>query len=433
MPKPRTIFRGWKVVGAGFSIQALQSALVNHAMGQYLVTLEAEFGWSKSSLSAAYSLNRAESALLGPLQGWLLDRFGPKRVAEVGACIMTVGMLAFSQTRSLLQFFLSFVVVSIGAGLSGFLTVTVAIVRWFERRRARALAVGSMGFALGGAAIPGVVYLFDAIGWRWTAAGSGLVAGAAIFVLARVLAGSPADVGEIPDGHRARATMPSTAAEGLATVHFTAGEAVRTRAFWMISLGHMSALFTVGAVMAHLALYLTSERGYSHLEASIVSGVLPLVQLVGMGLGGWLGDRVNKRLIASAAMLGHAMGMTVLAFGGSLVTVVVFVALHGLAWGARGPLMQALRADYFGSTSFGSIMGLSSLIVMLGTTLGPLVAGILADVTGSYRVGFVILAGIAAVGMIFFVLATPPAPPGTRRKAAGQNGLGLGGQEDGEG
>ena len=433
MPKPRTIFRGWKVVGAGFSIQALQSALVNHAMGQYLVTLEAEFGWSKSSLSAAYSLNRAESALLGPLQGWLLDRFGPKRVAEVGACIMTVGMLAFSQTRSLLQFFLSFVVVSIGAGLSGFLTVTVAIVRWFERRRARALAVGSMGFALGGAVIPGVVFLFDVVGWRWTAAGSGLVAGAAIFGLARFLAGSPAEMGEIPDGHRARAGMPSAAtAEGLATIHFTASEAVRTRAFWMISLGHMSALFTVGAVMAHLALFLTSERGFTHLQASIVSGVLPLVQLVGMGVGGWLGDRVNKRLIASSAMLGHAAGMVVLALGRSVGALVVFVALHGLAWGARGPLMQALRADYFGSSSFGSIMGLSSLIVMLGTTLGPLVAGILADATGSYRVGFLILAGIAGVGMVFFVLATPP-PPKSRREAAGQDGLGFGSEEHSEG
>ena len=89
----------------------------------------------------------------------------------------------------------------------------------------------------------------------------------------------------------------------------------------------------------------------------------------------------------------------------------LFVLLHGLAWGARGPLMQALRADYFGASSFGFIMGLSSLIVMLGTVLGPIIAGVLADATGSYRSGFVVLAILAALGMLFFVRATPPRPP----------------------
>jgi len=73
--------------------------------------------------------------------------------------------------------------------------------------------------------------------------------------------------------------------------------------------------------------------------------------------------------------------------------------------------MQALRADYFGASSFGFIMGLSSLIVMLGTVLGPIIAGVLADVTGSYRLGFIVLAVLAALGMMFFVLATPPNPP----------------------
>jgi MFS family permease len=89
----------------------------------------------------------------------------------------------------------------------------------------------------------------------------------------------------------------------------------------------------------------------------------------------------------------------------------LFVPFHGLAWGVRGPLMQALRADYFGSTSFAKIMGLSSLIVMLGMMGGPLVAGILADRTGSYQLGFTVLALLAGAGVIFFILATPPKPP----------------------
>jgi MFS family permease len=88
--------------------------------------------------------------------------------------------------------------------------------------------------------------------------------------------------------------------------------------------------------------------------------------------------------------------------------VVAFAVLHGLAWGIRGPLMGALRADYFGSAAFGTISGFSSVILMFGMMGGPVIAGTLADRTGTYRLGFMLLAGLASV---FFALATRPAPP----------------------
>ena len=381
------------------------------AMGSYLVVLERQFGWSKSVLSAAFSVNRFESALLGPLQGWMLDRLGPKRIARIGSVFLVLGFLWFGRIQNLWEFFVSFLLIAIGAALSGFLTVTVAIVRWFERRRARALATGSLGFAAGGLAVPIVVWSMNANGWRATASVSGVVAGAAVYFFARYLDGYPADYGETVDGLGSGKVARTPTVEGLTSVDFTAREAIRTRAFWMISLGHMSALFVVGAVMAHLALFLTSERGYSLQQASFVGAALPIMQIVGMTIGGALGDRVNKRLIASLAMLGHAGGILILAFAERAWMIGVFVALHGLAWGARGPLMQALRADYFGASSFGFIMGLSSLIVMLGIVLGPIIAGVLADATGTYRAGFLVVGTLAALGMVFFVLATPPAPP----------------------
>ncbi|MCS5681337.1 MAG: MFS transporter [Actinomycetota bacterium] len=411
MPGNRSIFRGWKVVGSGIFIQFIQSGLIMQAMGSYLVVLERQFGWSKSVLSAAFSVNRFESALLGPLQGWMLDRLGPKRIARIGSVFLVLGFLWFGRIQNLWEFFVSFLLIAIGAALSGFLTVTVAIVRWFERRRARALATGSLGFAAGGLAVPIVVWSMNANGWRATASVSGVVAGAAVYFFARYLDGYPADYGETVDGLGSGKVARTPTVEGLTSVDFTAREAIRTRAFWMISLGHMSALFVVGAVMAHLALFLTSERGYSLQQASFVGAALPIMQIVGMTIGGALGDRVNKRLIASLAMLGHAGGILILAFAERAWMIGVFVALHGLAWGARGPLMQALRADYFGASSFGFIMGLSSLIVMLGIVLGPIIAGVLADATGTYRAGFLVVGTLAALGMVFFVLATPPAPP----------------------
>ena len=110
-------------------------------------------------------------------------------------------------------------------------------------------------------------------------------------------------------------------------------------------------------------------------------------------------------------MVGHAAALLLLAYATTYWMVVAFATLHGLAWGTRGPLMAAIRADYFGSGSFGMISGISSMVVMLGMIAGPLVAGILADRTGSYVMGFTVLAVLAALGSIFFLLARRPTPP----------------------
>ncbi|MDQ3396362.1 MAG: MFS transporter, partial [Deinococcota bacterium] len=117
------------------------------------------------------------------------------------------------------------------------------------------------------------------------------------------------------------------------------------------------------------------------------------------------------RIIATVAMFGHASALLALAYAPSSFWVVFFAIVHGIAWGARGPLMQAIRADYFGRRYFATIMGTSSLIVMLGMVAGPLIAGYMADRFGNYQLGFTILAGLAAFGSIFFILAKEPSVP----------------------
>jgi len=411
MRRPR-IFRGWKVVGVGAAIQALHSAFLLQGFQHYAVLMERDFGWSKTVLASAYSLNRVESGLLGPIQGWALGRWGARRVARIGALVMGAGFVLFSQTQQIWQFFAFFLIIAIGASLSGFLTVMTATVRWFERKRAKALALSSAGFAIGGAMAPVLVWSMGMWGWRWVAAGSGIVLAGAIWLMSSTLEGGPEDFGEHVDGIDPKDLPPDgPRAEGVSDDHFTAKEAIRTRAFWMISLGHASALFGVGAVLAHLSLLLTSEQGYSLQQASFVAGALPLVQLLGIFIGGSLGDRVNKRLIAGSAMVLHCAGLLSLTYATNNTMIWAFVIMHGLAWGARGPLMQALRADYFGSSSFGQIMGFSSLIVMIGMASGPVAVGLLADATGSYRSGFTVAAIIAALGTVFFFLATPPPRP----------------------
>ncbi|MEM7272553.1 MAG: MFS transporter [Actinomycetota bacterium] len=407
----RKVFFGWKLVAAGAAIQAMQSGLITQAYGNYAVLLERQFGWSKTAFSAAFSLMRAESGLLGPAQGWALDRCGPRWVMPVGAVLTGAGMIGLSQIETLWHFFVALGVAAVGASLSGFLSVTSATVRWFERHRAKALSLSGTGFAIGGIVTPGVVWILRTFGWRWTAALSGVAIVAVSLPLIRLFGQDPADRGEHVDGIDPETVERLPRAEGVSDIHFTAGQAIRTRAFWMISLGHATALLVVGSVIAHLSLYLTSEQGFGLQEASFVGGAMPLMQFVGQIGGGVLGDRMNKRVLASGAMIGHMVGLLLLTYATARWMIWLFVPLHGLSWGVRGPLMQALRADYFGSTSFAKIMGVSSMIVMMGMMGGPLVAGILADRTGSYRLGFTALALLAGLGMLFFVFATPPKPP----------------------
>ena len=179
----------------------------------------------------------------------------------------------------------------------------------------------------------------------------------------------------------------------------------------MVAGGHGAALVVVSAVLVHLFLHLTDSLGYSDGAAAAVIGLMTAFQVAGQVAGGYLGDRVSKRVIVGTCMWMHAAALLLVGLVGSPPAVIAFAILHGLAWGARAPLIAALDADYFGRTSYGAIFGLHSMIITLGLVAGPIIAGVLYDATGSYARGFTVVAAVAALGSIFFMLATRPALP----------------------
>lgn len=380
-----------------------------------------EFGWSRTLFAAAFAMARSESAILGPIQGWLTDRFGPRALMRVGMTIFGLGFILFSRVGSPVEFFLAFFLVAVGAGLGGYVPIAVAIVNWFQRRRALALGFASSGSAVGGLLTPVVVASLTSFGWRWTALLSGVVILAFGLPLAQVFRHRPEHHGEYPDGlppAEATSAAPSGDPPGAspgrgdaARVDFTPREAMRTPAFWLVSLGHGSALLVVSAVIVHMVTHVTERLGYTLGQAATVVALLTVAQIAGHLGGGWAGDRASKRAIVVACMVGHAVALLLLAAASAYWMVVAFAVLHGLSWGTRGPLMAAIRADYFGSAAFGTISGVSSMVTMLGMVAGPLVAGILADRTGSYRLGFTVLALLSFVGSVFFLLAKRPPPP----------------------
>jgi MFS family permease len=181
-----------------------------------------------------------------------------------------------------------------------------------------------------------------------------------------------------------------------------------TPAFWLLSLGHGFALLVVFGVNVHAITHMKEGLGYSLQQASLVITLVTLSQLGGIMFGWWLGDRYEKRFVAAGCMLSHAAGLLMLTYATGPAMVVAFAVLHGVAWGVRGPFMQAIRADYFGRRAIGMILGLSSLIIVIGQIGGPLIAGLAADLTGNYRAGFTLISVLAALGSLFFLLARPP-------------------------
>ena len=412
-PLRRRIFYGWLIVGAGFGVQALIGGLLFHAYGSYVVLLGRDFGWSRTMLSAAFSLARVEDGLLGPVQGWMVDRFGPRVVMRVGCVLFGVAFMLFSRIDSVATFYAAFILMAVGAALAGFLSVTTAIVNWFNRRRSLAIGLSMIGFAAGGLAQPLVVGALEAYGWRTVAFASGVIIIAVGLPLTQLMRHRPEPYGYLPDGVPAEtvASAGGPEPEPRDDAGFTPREALRTRSFWLISLGHGAALLVVSAVMVHFVAHVNESLGYSLPQAAAVITLITGMSVVGQLGGGYLGDRANMRLIMMICMLGHAAGVLLLTFATALWMVIAFAVLHGLAWGARVPVIIAIRAEYFGAQSFGTIMGLSSLITMIGMILGPIVAGAAYDATGSYKPGFTVLAILAGLGSLFFVFATRPQPP----------------------
>jgi sugar phosphate permease len=410
----KKVFHGWWMVGAGCGMQFVQGTLLLQSFGAYFAMLREDRGWSKTELSGAAALHQLEAAVLGPLLGWFLDRFGSQWVIRVGVLVFGTGFVLLSRINTLFEFYVAFIVTAIGASLCGFFPLNVALIHWFEKKRARALGLMQIGMAAGGLCVPLIAWALATWGWRATAFASGVLVVVICLPLSFVIQRRPEDMGLKMDG--AISVLPNLQAEsktakGETTRDFTAREALRTPAFWLISLGHGFALFVVMGINTHAITHMKEGLGYT-LEAAAFAIMLQTVaQLCGVGMGALIGDRFDKRRLSALCMLGHMAGLLCLTYATGPAMIVAYALLHGVAWGLRGPMMQALRADYFGRSAIGMILGLSFMIMVIGQVGGPMIAGIMADITGNYRAGFTTLALLAGLGSIFFLFAKRPARP----------------------
>ena len=391
-----------------------------HAMAVWAVALELHFGWTRAQLGLALTLTRVESGLIGPLEGYLTDKIGPRKMVLIGLLILGGAWVFFSRTENLWMFYASYILMAVGQGLGSWIPLMTMLNKWFTRRRSSAIGWANVVSRFGALLmVPAIAWcVTDApgrIGWQMTALILGISIAALAVPLASLLRNDPKDYGEVADGVRQR---PATAAGGSNPAsapprqqELTATEALRTPAFWLIAFGHGFTSMVILAIMTHLGLLMV-DKGYTGQDAgwvvSVYTGVAMLFQLV----GGYAGDRMSKRVALAFFTTLQAGGVLILVVAQTLPMFYLFGILFGAGFGGRNPLTVAIRADYFGTGSFGKILGFSTVPMNLLLLIASPFAGWMYDRYDSYDLAFLILTGLNFLGAICFLVAARPRPRG---------------------
>lgn len=429
--RARRTFYGWWLVPIGGVVHSVTSVPLFHAMGLWFVALEAAFGWNRTQLSFAFSLTRVEGGIMGPLEGYLTDRLGPRRIIPIGLVILGFGFLYLSRVNSLWMFYVAFIFMALGQGLGGWLPMTTLLNNWFVRRRATAMGMSSSISRLGALfLIPAMAWAVDPaqdnLGWRTTAVLLAVMSFSIAIPISRVIRNRPEDMGLRPDGDPPAEDLTPEAGPGAVPVadelspsldrqpadgDFTLKQALRTPAFWLISFGHGFTSMTIIAIMAHLAPLLTLDQGYSVPMAGLVVTAYTAVSMVFQLVGGYVGDRVSKRLAIFFFSAIQAGSIFILITATNLPMVFLFAVVFGMGFGGRNPLTTSIRGDYFGRSSFGKIMGMSQLPMNVLLLIAPIFAGAMRDTLGTYTIAFTVLAALNFLGGTLFLFARKPQLP----------------------
>jgi MFS family permease len=403
-------FYGWVIVAMGFIAQMLTSLSIQ-GLSTYVGPLEREFGWSASATAAGRSFQQADS-FLGPVNGWLVDRFGPRRLMTAGVVLYMFSFVLFSQVDSLLAFYGACFLMALSNSLVGLLVVSFSLNRWFRRKRTTAMGLAVMGLAAAGIVfIPLIVWAQSTFGWRAAAFGTGigmLLIGLPIMLLMR---NSPEAHGLLPDGDRAghlEATNPAHARGG-GLVDFTLRQAMSTRAFWLIMIGTSLANLAQSGIIVHQFPHL--EELLSRETAALVLSEVNVFNLAGRLLGGMLGDRLPKNVLMGTNLIGATVSLLVLAVASSLPLLLVYGAFFGFSWGVRTAVSNSLQGDYFGRSAFGQIAGMTQTLASPAAIVAPILVGLGVDFLGGYQVPFLLLAIVSGFGSLMFFLARRPPDP----------------------
>ena len=392
-------------------------------MTVWSVALEAHFGWSRTQLSMAFAFTRIEGGIMGPIEGYLTDRVGPKRMVFIGLVVLGIGFLFFWQVKHLWMFYLAFVIMSLGHSLCGWVPVTTLLNNWFIRNRAKAMGLSNTFSRLGALIlVPAIAWAInpakDRLGWDVTALALGIFSFLVAVPMYKVIRNRPEEYNLLPDGLMPLEVDTSRNSQDAGkdvsqievqqgTQDLTTAQALKTAAFWLISIGHGLTSMVIIAIMAHLGLFM-SDNGFDIQTTAWVVSVYTFVAMVFPVVGGYVGDRIPIRIAIFVFTSIQAFSVVILTFATTLTLLYAFAVLFGIGFGGRSPLTTAIRGDYFGRRSFGKILGISTVPLNILLLVAAPFAGYMYDTKGSYTSAFLILAALSFVGGVFFLLAKKP-------------------------
>ncbi|MFC1861787.1 MFS transporter [Chloroflexota bacterium] len=422
MIRRRKLFYGWWMVLAAGMLNFLAGGVFIYGKTVFFNPIRKTFGWNYAATSVAYSLQRFEQGIFGPVAGFLLDRVGARKLMIAGWFVAGLGFILMSRINSLWEFYGSFLVLAIGMSFGAYLVPDATIANWFIKKRSRAMTLVKTGSGIGTVLVPLLVLSITQFGWRQTEVFIGLLLWVLAVPLSSFMRHRPEQYGYLPDGktraeidESTNAPNPGSSSEIAkpdsisSSTSLTVKEAMRTRAFWLIALAFASQHIGTSAVMVHIVPYLESVGIATTIAATAVTG-MGLTSLIGRIGFGTLGDFFRKRYLIAIALTFQTAGIFLFSFINMdrAWLIIPFLLIYATGYGATIPLRVPLQADYFGTRHFGSIIGLMLTISMSAAIASPIIAGWIFDITGGYQLAWRLFSLMTLPGIPLMLLAKPP-------------------------
>ena len=389
-------YYGWIIALYGNFIIGLSSLTGMHGTGFFLKAFESKYNWSRTLISGASAFARAETALFGPIEGYILDKFGARKVMTIGFVVSAFGFYLLSSTTTVLSLYVSYFFMSFGTAIAGWLPIIALMNAWFNKKKTFAMAMSMNGVHIAGWAAALLAFSIQNYGIRQTT-----------FVISLIfLCFSPLSYLIVRDKtvQAASAIINNDKSERKRfSLKINLSPKIKYglthKPFWMISIAHMSSTASVVTLGVHLPAHIT-DIGYSTVQAGYIVMIYSTVALFSQIIGGYLGDRLVKKYVLTAFIIIQSIGLFILSFVRNIVGIFVFSIFYGVAFGGRNPLFTSIRGDYFDRTVFATFFGLSGLIINIGTVSSPVLTGYLFDTKGDYSIAFFILGIMALIGAV---------------------------------
>jgi sugar phosphate permease len=399
-------YQTFQVTATAFAALFSVVGLALYGLPLYYDFMVREFGWSRTMVTSGNAISKL---IVGPLfgfgAGWIVDRFGPRRLMMAGILMAGGALVGLGTISAAWAFYFFYFFNALGYVCGGPLPCQVLLSRWFDKTRGRAMGIAYLGIGVGGAIVPLLAaWLTSQFGWR----GSLQAVGVLIVLIALPLAYF---VREAPgDRDPERVALQPSEDRGSRSAGLSGPRADREQselrpiltspAFYLLALGSMCSIAAVGGTNQHLKLFLSLDRGYTQADAAGIISLVLTVSIVGRLVMGWLADRIPRRHVMLIIYLLVAGAIPLLLVRSSGMTMYVFAAIFGLGLGGEYLIIPLMAGELFGVKVLGRVMGIVLTADGVAEATAPMLVGYLRDRTGSYDTGFFVLVGAALVGTI---------------------------------